>query len=583
MDADSLVGLVIDDKYKLDRKIGEGGMGAVYLGTQLMVDRNVAIKLLHTGLSGHDRIKQRFEVEAKAIGRMNHPNCITLFDFGISAELDAFYMVMEYLDGTPMHRRVVEGVSAKEAVDITRQIALALDHAHHQKILHRDLKPENVMLTQMTDGSQLVKVLDFGIARIFQQDEEPKTTQEQNRLTRAGEVFGTPAYISPEQARGDRDLTPASDLYSLGVMLYEMLQGELPFWGETAIDTIMKHITSPVPRITRIDLPGELKELTYQLLSKDPSERPQSGKELGERLAAISFEPRRQVPVGAMAGGMGAMGSGSLGPAMGSNLSQEFPFVPDNATIADMPMTGPELNEWASAEATVVQQAGANGARQTPPPQVHVTTPPHQPLRPPNLSDASASGLHTAPSASPHITPYNEDFNTSSRPAWLIPALFVLGGILIAGGLFAFNNDSQANQVEETSDQSIADKTNATSPAKVTPEENPTETTPPAADDKVIEAPPKETTPPEKSDEEEGKQDKVEDKVEDKPENKARKPSPKKSTKKTTKKVEKKAEPKDTKKKEDDFKLESLDLQPEKKDKKGDKKDTKVESLELNL
>ena len=250
MDADSLIGLVIDDKYKLDRKIGEGGMGAVYLGTQLMVDRNVAIKLLHTGLSGHDRIKQRFEVEAKAIGRMNHPNCITLYDFGISAELDAFYMVMEYLDGTPMHRRVVEGVSAKEAVDITRQIALALDHAHHQKILHRDLKPENVMLTQMTDGTQLVKVLDFGIARIFQQDEEPKTTQEQNRLTRAGEVFGTPAYISPEQARGDRDLTPASDLYSLGVMLYEMLQGELPFWGETAIDTIMKHITSPVPRIT---------------------------------------------------------------------------------------------------------------------------------------------------------------------------------------------------------------------------------------------------------------------------------------------------------------------------------------------
>ncbi|MEC9398453.1 MAG: serine/threonine-protein kinase, partial [Myxococcota bacterium] len=499
MDADSLIGLVIDDKYKLDRKIGEGGMGAVYLGTQLMVDRNVAIKLLHTGLSGHDRIKQRFEVEAKAIGRMNHPNCITLYDFGISAELDAFYMVMEYLDGTPMHRRVVEGVSAKEAVDITRQIALALDHAHHQKILHRDLKPENVMLTQMTDGTQLVKVLDFGIARIFQQDEEPKTTQEQNRLTRAGEVFGTPAYISPEQARGDRDLTPASDLYSLGVMLYEMLQGELPFWGETAIDTIMKHITSPVPRITRIDLPGELKELTYQLLSKDPSERPQSGKELGERLAAISFEPRRQVPVGAMAGGMGgmgAMGGGSLGPAMGSNLSQEFPFVPDNATIADMPMTGPELNEWATAEATVVQQAG--GSRQTPPPQVHVTTPPHQALRPPNFSDSSSSDLHLAPRPATQITPYDENLK-SSRPAWLIPALLVLGGILIAGGLFTFK-DSQANQVEETqTDQSIADKTNATSPNKVAGDDNPTETAPPV-DDKndIVKTPPKETTPSEK-------------------------------------------------------------------------------------
>lgn len=258
MQQDPYAGKTIENKYQLDRKIGEGGMGAVYLGTQLMVDRPVAIKLLHAGLNSHDLFKQRFEVEAKAIGRLNHPNCITLYDFGFSDEINAFYTVMEYLEGDPMQVRVMQGVTAKEAVVITKQIAMALDHAHHQGILHRDLKPENIILAKMTDGSELTKVLDFGIARVFQKEQD---THEANRLTRAGEVFGTPAYISPEQARGERDLTPASDLYSLGVMLFEMLEGRLPFWGDTAIDTIMLHIQEPVPNLTRIDVPAPLRDL----------------------------------------------------------------------------------------------------------------------------------------------------------------------------------------------------------------------------------------------------------------------------------------------------------------------------------
>lgn len=430
MDSDNLVGVLIDDKYKLNQKIGEGGMGAVYLGTQLMVDRHVAIKLLHTGLSGHERIKQRFEVEAKAIGRMHHPNCITLFDFGFSTELDAFYMVMEYLDGTPMHRRVVEGVSAQEAVDITRQIAMALDHAHHQKILHRDLKPENVMLTRMTDGSELVKVLDFGIARIFQDEDDAKSTQEQNRLTRAGEVFGTPAYISPEQARGERELTPSSDLYSLGVMLYEMLQGELPFWGETAIDTIMKHITSPIPQLTRLDVPASLKELTYNLLSKDPSLRPQTGRELAERLAQISMQQRQPAMVGAMAHGMGA---GSIGSPAHSNLSQEFPFVPDQgSTIPELGMNSTEMNEWSATEQTVVQTA--RPTHHTGPPMAHL-------VRSPNFGAEQLTDRQTVPDLD------SLEAGISSRAKLLIPALIILGIVLIAAGAaIALRMDSASNE-----------------------------------------------------------------------------------------------------------------------------------------
>ncbi len=386
MQEEEFIGLVIDDKYRLDRKIGEGGMGAVYLGTQLMVDRHVAIKLLHSGLSEHERIKQRFEVEAKAIGRMHHPNCITLFDFGFSSHLDAFYMVMEYLEGTPMHKRVYEGVTADEAVEIARQVALALDHAHHQGILHRDLKPENVMITRMTDGSELTKVLDFGIARIFSGDDsDTQSPQEQNRLTKAGEVFGTPAYISPEQARGERELTPASDLYSLGVMFFEMLTGELPFWGDTAMDTIMKHITEPVPPINRLDVPKALKDITYALLDKNPRNRPQSGRDLVSELDMIILQ-RKQAALQAS----DASTSMSM-PITAASAATAHPTVPD--------LTPSDYNEWAEAGATVVKSAAdlAAGGPLTMPTDVQ-NTPPRVDL---NFGAQRAPARAMAPSAPP--------------------------------------------------------------------------------------------------------------------------------------------------------------------------------------
>ena len=405
------IGLVIEDKYRLDRKIGEGGMGAVYLGTQLMVDRHVAIKLLHSGLSAHERVKQRFEVEAKAIGRMHHPNCITLFDFGFSPQLRAFYMVMEYLEGTPMHERVQQGVKATEAVEIARQVALALDHAHHQGILHRDLKPENVMLTRMTDGSELTKVLDFGIARIFSQDDtEGMSSQEQNRLTRAGEIFGTPAYISPEQARGERHLTPASDLYSLGVMLFEMLTGELPFWGETAMDTIMKHIADPVPPINRLDISRELKQVTQRMLSKDPSERPQSGKELVIELDAIlmqrkqaemhaSTRPTSPIPSPFAAADAPPHSAAThhptlIDPSFGGAPSP--PTTPPTAPAeqTNLSLSSSDLDEWATSEATVVRSSAEmlafarSPAAPTPPrsaaPRPVATDPPYSDLPEPS-------------------------------------------------------------------------------------------------------------------------------------------------------------------------------------------------------
>ncbi len=300
MISSELVGTIIETKYRLDEQIGHGGMGAVYRGTQLMVDRTVAIKLLQAQFASHDNFKARFEVEAKAIGRMNHPNCITLFDFGYSQNIEAFYTVVEYINGRSLGSLLSETVSLNTAVSVIRQIASGLDHAHHHGILHRDLKPENIMLASMTDGSEMIKVLDFGIAQIVkgtvgnsQNDSsdmypEMEDDFEADRITRVGEVFGTPPYMSPEQARSTRNLTPACDLYSLGVIFYELVAGHLPFFSDNPLDILLMHINDPPPPITRLNLLPELHTVIMRLLEKNPKHRIQSGQELISMLDAIT-------------------------------------------------------------------------------------------------------------------------------------------------------------------------------------------------------------------------------------------------------------------------------------------------------
>jgi serine/threonine protein kinase len=468
MSSDSFIGVVLEGKYRLDRKIGEGGMGAVYLGVQLMVDRPVAIKLLHAGLTQHERVKKRFEVEARAIGRLSHPNVITLYDFGFSQEIDAFYMVMEFLDGPPMHKRTAQGVSGDEAITITKQIAAALDHAHHLKILHRDLKPENIIIVPMTDGSELVKVLDFGIARIFKDDDDvTKSQADRNRITRAGEVFGTPAYISPEQARGERDLTPASDLYSLGVMLFEMLEGKLPFWGETAIDTIMLHITAPIPVITRIDVPDGLKKLTYALLAKEPSQRPQSGRAL---IAALD----------------------TIAASASEDTMSDWDPVPTivdapRLSLADEP-TNPMSPAFDFPEAS--DAAGASGSATDELPAEAFAHPLHSPLHSSGPLDDARSNA-TIPDLD--HAPHSDDRRTLALIALTCVAVF---GALVLGIFALTGEESQAAEAAEevravNEPSGIADPT---TPAGGPPE---TKDTPEVEPEPVVDAKPEVDVAPE--------------------------------------------------------------------------------------
>ncbi|TXD38334.1 serine/threonine protein kinase [Lujinxingia vulgaris] len=290
MSAGARIGTVIENKYRLDEQIGHGGMGAVYRGTQLMVDRPVAVKLLHPNFAHQKNVQARFEVEARAIGRLNHPNCITLYDFGYSADLNAFYTVVEYIDGTPLDELVNQRMPLSTVVTILRQIASALDHAHHHGILHRDLKPENIMLARQTDGSEAVKVLDFGIAQIMSAESDSGDDFEADRLTRAGELFGTPPYMSPEQAQSSRTLTPATDLYSMGIIGYELIENRLPFFADTPLDILMMHIHQDPPPMRRSGVPEALRSVVMSLLAKDPAGRPPNGKAVIEQLAAIPAE-----------------------------------------------------------------------------------------------------------------------------------------------------------------------------------------------------------------------------------------------------------------------------------------------------
>jgi serine/threonine protein kinase len=574
MNQDDLVGLFIDDKYRLDRKIGEGGMGAVYLSTQLMVDRNVAIKVLHAGLHGHEKLKQRFEVEAKAIGRLHHPHCITLFDFGYSQEMQAFYTVMEYLEGEALHKRLGTGVNPREALMIVRQIALGLDHAHHQGILHRDLKPENIMLAKMTDGSELVKVLDFGIARVFQAGSADSSQEmsNNNRLTRAGEIFGTPAYISPEQARGERDLTPASDIYSMGVMLYELLEGRLPYWGESPIDTIMMHIRDPVPKITRLEVPASVKALVMQLLAKDPLQRPQTGKRVAELIdQAVMEGSLSQVPVNMFSADTGmhaSMPASALSPAARQELGLDAaPAAPSAShsyqrTLLDVRPDLGDVDEWEDAPATKIS---------TPPQPMHNTMPPGSSLPvgfgaqsagppigfghpnagpplvgfgPPPAMQAAQAGPHRAAASSagrpePRVVAldYEAMRPVKTNKRWLFPAIIMLL-MVIAGGVggLAYMNVQESDALIEAQRAAAIKAEAERLAAEEEPEEPseapPTAIKPPPTDlvpvEQVKEDPPSQVVAPPQAD----------SKPEPKPEPEADKPKPKstKPAKKNTKK-----------------------------------------------
>src|SRR6185503_7936765 len=239
-DPASLVDSVIDDRYRLTTLVGRGGMGSVFLAEHVTIRRPVALKLLSPSLAGIPELARRFEREAAAIGRIDHPNCVTVLDFG-KLEDGSLYLVMEYLDGRSLADAIEsEGrIAARRALHIARHVLRGLGHAHQAGIVHRDVKPENVILIDHEGVPDFAKILDFGIARVMGAAGMPDGEE---RLTQAGIAFGTPAYMSPEQAVGD-PVDPRADLYSVSVMLFEMITGRAPFHSTDKLELLGMHAT----------------------------------------------------------------------------------------------------------------------------------------------------------------------------------------------------------------------------------------------------------------------------------------------------------------------------------------------------
>jgi predicted ATPase/serine/threonine protein kinase len=277
---DPILGTVLDEKYRIEARLGKGGMGAVYCATQPSMDRRVAVKVLLGLTDAGDAALARFKREALTVARLRHPNVVALYDFGVASEVGA-YLVMEYLEGESLRTTLGGGPPPLGVtLDVMGQMCLALEAVHAAGVVHRDLKPDNVFLQKSSNGT-LVKILDFGIAKLVASG---------SGLTQAGVALGTPMYMAPEQCEA-RPVDGRSDVYALGCILYELLTGRPPFDGETAAQLMYKHVHTPPPPFRRPradDAPGGLERVVLRALAKRPEQRFQSARALGEALAAAA-------------------------------------------------------------------------------------------------------------------------------------------------------------------------------------------------------------------------------------------------------------------------------------------------------
>lgn len=263
--------------YRIIRKINHGGMSTVYLAIQISVGRVVALKVMNPGLTSDPTFNERFQREATIVGQLSHPNIIAIYDIGREDNLN--YIAMDYLPGGSVHDKMIEGLTGGEALRVTKDIANALDHAHERGYIHRDIKPENILFR--LDSSAVLT--DFGVA---------KNIVGVSRMTHVGSVVGTPQYMSPEQARG-QTVDARSDLYSLGVLFYEMLTGSLPYPGEDSVTIVLKHISAAIPKLPRQY--HAYQKILNKLLAKDPAQRFQRGREITEAIEQIEAGRRARL------------------------------------------------------------------------------------------------------------------------------------------------------------------------------------------------------------------------------------------------------------------------------------------------
>jgi len=328
---DPLIGEVVDGRYKIETCLGEGGLATVYAATHQLIEKRVALKVLKSEFVADAEIVERFLREAKAASRLNHVNIISLSDFG-KVPSGAPFFVMELLKGQTLSDLLYEGkgLPIPEAVRIATEIGSGLAAAHQHGVVHRDLKPENIGLARDADGVEHVKILDFGLAKI---------THDNRKLTRVGQVLGTPEYMSPEQASG-QSVDHRSDIFALGIVLYRLIVGRVPFAGETFMEVISKVLSErPAPPRTLCDAPeltADLEAVILRALAREPQDRfPTMDAMLEALRQATSDAPTQESEVAAVEGAVGeaaAVASVASTWADPGSPAEEPPLLEDHAT-----------------------------------------------------------------------------------------------------------------------------------------------------------------------------------------------------------------------------------------------------------
>jgi len=398
----NLVGQTLFGEYTITRKLGEGGMGAVYLATQNQIDQQIAIKVLHDRSAKNDELVKRFNREAKAVSMLAHPNIIRVFIFGRTEE-GLIYLAMEFVKGQDLRNALNASGPLEElrAIKILKQTLSALSEAHGLGIIHRDLKPDNILLiTDYRGQKDFVKVLDFGIAKI----KDPAGGPEQ-QLTQAGVVYGTPEYLSPEQAQA-LELDQRTDLYSLGCILYEMMVGAPPFKAPTAVAILMAHVNQPpIPPSQRASLPisPEMERIIMRALAKDPDTRYQTALEFLDDL----LKREQQL-----------IDSGhSIEQLIIPGQEATKVYIPSAEQIeqARTLMTAPPTAAMNAAAAMTSNQAPYTGSQ--------------APYMPP--TQQSASVLNSPTLAAPAVGPAGTPVANDKRQKKILTILFVMLGVLL--------------------------------------------------------------------------------------------------------------------------------------------------------
>src|SRR5690349_4347423 len=290
---DPRVGNEVQGRYRILSRIADGSMGVVYRAERLQLGRHVAIKFLHASYAADAQFIQRFERETRVMSKLSHPHCVSVIDFGVEG---APYVVMEYVSGRTLRALLEDGpVTVERALHITRQILGALAHAHSQDIVHRDIKPANIMLTEATGTGDHVRILDFGLATL--------RGAVSSDLSQSQIVVGTPNYMSPEQSMANK-VDGRSDLYSTGVVLFELLTGQKPYSADDTFELLTLHRTAPVPKLSEAapdaDFPRGLQDVIDRVLAKRPEDRYATAIEMAQALDEAT-RPRAAAAAGSMA------------------------------------------------------------------------------------------------------------------------------------------------------------------------------------------------------------------------------------------------------------------------------------------